>query len=241
MNMEEQEVEKIKKKQIPPTKKAKPKQFDENGKQIKEKRLSDYQWGEILSQLSSGIKTQNQLADEYGITAHAIYLKRQRMGGIKIGDKSIKNSIKRDVVRKNKQDKETVSELKKIKGFSLQEASDLIVTAKKYAFDRSNELQQVARHLIQEGLKNGNLGAQKDAMKVILDAQTIFQNGLNNSGICLGFKNGEYDSVEDLPVLNIRKMTKEDIDELQEKMRDDLDEDGVAIESEPESDKEIDG
>lgn len=208
-------MEEDKLKPVPGTR-AKGKKHDKDGNLIKSKRLTQFQWGELLGLLKNGQYKQKELAEKYGVSVQAIMMKRKKLGGVAIGEDSIQNSS----LKKYTQDKETVAALKQITGFTVAEAGQLITEAKRRAFERNEVLGKMANHLFTKAIVEKRLSSVKDDIKVILDLQLLFEKELRFSGLCLGFKDNDFSSTEDIPSLTISKMTPEDIANAQKKMRD---------------------
>ena len=193
----------------------------------KKRRLTSYEWGELLGLLKLGNHTQLELAKMYGVTAAGIQYKRKALGGIDIGQDSMSKSSLDKVIKERKEDaieqKKIVNELKQIRGFTPAEAADLITEAKKETFLRNEQIGKLATHLLANAHKDKDIGKIKDSVKVLLDMQTIFEKQLRLAGFCLGFKDDNFDSIEDLPSITITKMTSGDIKAAQRKMSDDSD------------------
>lgn len=198
-------------------KKPRPSRINADGTVMKQKRLSQFQWGELISFLKMGRHTQVELAEMYGITTQAITARRRALGGIEIGS----HSIDKTSLTKVTQDKEVVAALKQIKGFTPAQAADLITENKKNAYLRNEQLGKIAHHLMLSSTKDKRLGSIKDEVKVLVDLQLIFEKELRLAGICLGFKDNNFDSIEDLPSITITKMNNKDIEAAQQRMSED--------------------
>lgn len=166
-------------------------------------RLSPYQWSELLGLLKSGHYTQVELASMYNVSVSAIANKRKTLGGITIGEGSTPQS-KLDHINK------TADALTSAMAFSAEEAGNLINEAKRKTFRRNKAIGQLLEGFLQEGFKGGNLEAYKDKVKVVMDIQSGFEKELRLAGICLGFRDENYETAADAPVLTILKMSYED-------------------------------
>lgn len=171
-------------------------------------RLSPHQWSELLGLLKSGHYTQTELAAMYNVSSSAINAKRKALGGIGIGEDSTPKS-KLDKIEK------TADALSTAMAFSAEEAGSLINEAKRKTFRRNKAIGQLLEGFLQEGFKAGNLEAYRDKVKVVMDIQSGFEKELRLAGICLGFRDENYETAADAPVLTILKMSYED--ELREK------------------------
>ena len=189
---------------------------------IKRKTLSPYQWGELLGMLQTGYYSQTELAEMYDISPQTIFKKRkeieEKLGKkIEIGKGDTKNNLKKA--------EETSSQLKEAAAFSITEAGNLINEVRRKTFKRNKAIGQLAEGYLQEGYKSGNLEIIKDKVKVLIDVQALFEKELRISSLCLGFKEGEYGTVDEIPVLTIHKMTDEDVEREKNKINMDDNED----------------
>lgn len=218
--MEEQEKTQSEPVTVNGGKKPRPNRVNADGTVTKQKRLSQFQWGELISFLKMGRYSQVELAEMYGITTQAIMARRKALGGVEIGS----DSMDKTALTKITQEKEVVAALKQIKGFTPAQAADLITEAKKNAYIRNEQLGKIAHHMMLSSTKDKRLGAIKDEVKVLVDLQLIFEKELRLAGLCLGFKDNNFDSIDDLPSITITKMNNKDIEAAQRQMSEDSEE-----------------
>ncbi|MGZ8497404.1 MAG: hypothetical protein ACXWXL_03275 [Candidatus Binatia bacterium] len=209
----------------------------------KSKRLTPYQWGELLGLLKSGHYTQVDLAARYGVSVNAIINKRKKLK-VGIGD-DVKEINALENINK------TAEALTKAIGISTEEAGELITAARRKTLKRIESVGNVASKLYVDAAKKhdkdptcGALGAIKDDIKALLDIQALYEREIRLSGLCLGFKDGEFGEADNnIPILTVLKMSDEDIERVQKELReggdkdDDLD-DPEDIEPEDEGDFE---
>lgn len=196
-------------------------------------RLNGHQWGELIGLLKSGHFTQTELAEQYGVSVNAILVKRKKLGGIKIGESSTEKTTLSNIDK-------TVMALEGAIGFSTAEAGRLITEAKRETFRRGELIGKLTEHAMTKAFRDGNVDSIKDTVKVLLDCQALFEKQLRMTGLCLGFENGKFDTAADAPVLTILKMTDADIEEAQNRLRDEAssDEDDIAGDDDYEDDDE---
>lgn len=178
------------------------------------KQLTPHQWGELIDKLRAGTHTQKELAKEYNVSVNAIFKKRQRLGGITIGESSVEATTLSPVT------KAELEKMDKILGFTNEESSRLIIEAKRETFKRNEKLGKIVEVLIQKKIKDGSLNFSllKDDIRVLSEAQVFFERQLRLTGLCLGFKDGDFTSGADLPELTIRKMNDADIIDVQSRL-----------------------
>jgi hypothetical protein len=187
-------------------------------KRPRKARLNNHQWGELIALLKSGHYTQNELAETYGVSVNAILAKRKKLGGIKIGEASTEKTTLSAIDK-------TVMAMEGAIGFSTMEAGRLITEAKRETFRRGELIGKLTEHAMTKAFREGNVDSIKDTIKTLLDCQTLFEKQLRLTGLCLGFENGKFDTAADAPVLTIVKMTDEDIAEVQNRLREDTNDD----------------
>lgn len=180
----------------------------------KNKRLTPHQWGELIGLLKTGHYTQTELAEQYGVSVTAIAKKRKALGGVKIGENATTNTALA-------QAEKTAEVLNNAIGFSIEEAGRLITEAKRKTFRRNEAIGKVIESKMAIAVRDNNLASIKDDIKVLMDIQTAFERELRLTGMCLGFKDGEFDTASDVPVLTIEKMTEEEIYEAQHRLEED--------------------
>lgn len=172
-------------------------------KRAKKKQLTHHQWAELIGFLKSGHYTQVDLAERYGITTAAISAKRKKLGGVKIGE-NVNSKTTIEAIDA------AATSISMAAGFSLEETGRIISEARRSSLKRTQFLGKVMEGVLSTALKEKKLSQVKDDVKVLLDVQAFFTNELKSVGLCLGLKDGELDSVDDLPVLEIVKMTAEE-------------------------------
>ena len=181
-------------------------------------RLNNHQWGELIALLKTGHYTQTQLAETYGVSVNAILTKRKKLGGIKIGESSTEKTTLSAIDK-------TVMAMEGAIGFSTVEAGRLITEAKRETFRRGELIGKLTEHAMTKAFREGNVDSIKDTVKVLLDCQALFEKQLRLTGLCLGFENGRFDTAADAPVLTIVKMTDADIAAVQDRFKDDSNDD----------------
>jgi transcriptional regulator with XRE-family HTH domain len=190
-----------------------------SGVKVLKKKLSSFQWGELLALLKTGGYTQSELAEIYGVSATSI----SRMK-IKHGIEVKSSLISMEDVEKTRES------FDKAMGFSIQETGEIINKARKESLKRVSMVGKVAESLfvkaVQETLKEGGMSrlpAIRDDIKVLHDLQALFSQEVKITAECLGVKDGDLDGERNIPVLTIRKMEQSEIIDEQIKLSDGVD------------------
>lgn len=183
------------------------------------KRLSNGQWEELLSLLSTGQYTQDELAKNYGVSAQSIIKRRKKIpGGLKIGENAphkLVTPTQEDI--KNSPVSKAVGDAM---SFGYIEQTQLINKAKRQLFNRIDVLGKLTESAVRTAIVEKNLESKSDFFKIIIDLQKIFENDLKLKGKALGFKNEDYSGSDELPELIVMPYTEAEVAEIKEQMSD---------------------
>jgi len=175
------------------------------------RKLQPFEWAAIVAQYETGRYTQKQLAEMNDIKPETVNRHFKSIGGVNRERHAQELEMK---IKEEVEDRMLVEIDKTAKRF---------LDAQEQSFTLIDGAEKMAAVVMRRMAKNGVKATQedKDAVKTIADLTSIITNVLTHKHFVLGARDGKLESEDNLPDLQIVKMTEQNIKDVMDSAEDD--------------------